>query len=328
MSAFVQTDNANDYRTTALRRVRGKDMTGKVMVVTGASGALGKVLIFAFYNAGATVIAAGRSVTKLEKAKEEVLKRGIPAKEDFTKVEGGSIECMALDLADYDSIDSFAKELGKKHPKIYTFINNAGMIPSQAGYKESKYGLETTFQVNVVSTIILTEKILPLLAKTEGARVVNMSSMSHADASKPIKFETIPSTAETFGGYNKDYAESKWLLTAYTAELARRHGVVAVSADPGASPDSAMWDEQTWIIRFLARYVFYRLTKTSPQAAAVSAHLGVAEDIENGGYYQSGVLVPPLREDTKDVENWKKVTAILEKVLPDDLKWCAKVTEP
>ena len=300
------------------------------MVVTGASGALGKELCFAFYNAGATVVAAGRTMAKLEKAKEQVLAREIPATEEFTKVEGGTMECMTLDQGNYDSIETFVKELGSKHPKIHTFVNNAGMTPSRAGYKESPYGVETTFQTNFMSVVVLTEKVLPLLEKTEGSRLVNMSSMSHADASKPIQFETIPSNADTFGGYNKDYAESKWLLTAYTSELARRSSscsVVAVSADPGASPDSAMWDEQSFFVRFMARYVLKFLTKTSPQAAACAAHLSVTDDLTNGGYYQSGVLVPPMRPDATSVDEWKKAAAILKKLLPEDLQWCAKVTE-
>lgn len=36
MSAFIPFDNANDYRTTGLKRVEGKDLTGTVYVVTGA----------------------------------------------------------------------------------------------------------------------------------------------------------------------------------------------------------------------------------------------------------------------------------------------------
>jgi hypothetical protein len=63
----------------------------------------------------------------------------------------------------------------------------------------------------------------------------------------------------TFGGYNKDYCESKWLATAYSSSLHRRGILLAVS-DPGISPTSTMWDEQTAVMRFLAWYVFRFLT--------------------------------------------------------------------
>ena len=134
--------------------------------------------------------------------------------------------------------------------------------------------------------------------------------------------------SKTFGGYNKDYAESKWLLTAYTCHLSRRSDlkdtVGAYSADPGVSPDSSMWDQQIFVIRFMARYVLYHLTKKSNQAAGCAAHLVAADDaiIESGGYYQSGVLVPPMREDTTSPAEWNKAAEILNNnnVLPKEIK--------
>jgi hypothetical protein len=52
MSALVPFDNANDYRTTALKRVEGKDLTGKVVVVSGANGTLGKEMLLALASVG------------------------------------------------------------------------------------------------------------------------------------------------------------------------------------------------------------------------------------------------------------------------------------
>jgi NAD(P)-dependent dehydrogenase (short-subunit alcohol dehydrogenase family) len=201
---------------------------------------------------------------------------------------------------------------------------NAGICPGFT-YKASEYGLETTFQANFCSTVVLTELMLPLMNK-EGGRIIQQSSMSHADASKPVKWETIPWTEETFGGYNKDYAESKWLLTCYSAALNKRiasQGVASVCADPGASPGSPMWDQQTLMIRILARYVFRFLTKSISQASACAVALAVAPEVEGGGYYRSGVLVPPLRADTVDAGEWENGVTILRKVLPEDLRSCA-----
>ena len=316
--AFSFSDNSNDYRTTALRRIRdgSVDLVGKVVVITGGTGALGKQLAQAMYHGGATVVITARSASKGEKAKAEILEQPIPASEEFSnpKTSQGSIVPMVMDLLDYESIEAFSKELKEKFPGgIYTLINNAGMVPGSA-YKPSKYGVDTTFQSNFVSTVFLTELLIPQLKNfatknKTNARIINVSSMSHANASKPIKWETIPSTENTFGGYNKDYAESKWLLTAYTCHLSRRSDmkdtVGAYSADPGVSPDSSMWDQQIFVIRFMARYVFYHLTKKSNQAAGCAAHLVAADEatIESGGYYQSGVLVPPMREDTRPLPN-------------------------
>jgi len=324
-SAFSFRDNSNNYRTTALRRVRDgdTDLSGKVIVVTGATGAMGKELSFAFYKGGATVILTGRSLAKAEKAKEDVLAKKIPEKEEFEGKEGGSVVPMCLDLGDYDSIERFVKDVKAQFPKVYALVNNAGAIPGSS-FQASKYGHETTFQTNFLSTVILTELMMPLLQNGDdddkAARIVNVSSMSHHDASNPIKWNVIPSTKETFGGYNKDYAESKWLLNCYTSHLSRTFPKVqSLSADPGISPDSSMWDQQIALIRFLARRVFYYLTKKTPQAAGCAAQLVVAEEVQNGGYYSSGVL-GNARGDCEDPQEWAKAVVVLKKTLPEHLK--------
>ena len=310
MSALVPFDNANDHRTTALKRVEGKDLTGKVVVVTGANGTLGKEMLLALASVGATVVATGRSMDSLEEAKAAVIKR------HDGKLKG-KIECFTLDLGDYDSIDAFVRAIKDKFSKVDVLLNNAGAIAGQT-YKASKYGLEQAFQTNFVSTVVLTEKMLPLMA--EGGRIIHQSSLSHADASKPINWDVVPSDETTFGGYNKDYCESKWLATAYSSSLHRR-GILSAVSDPGISPSSTMWDEQTAVMmRFLARYVFRGLTKTSPQAASCMVHAAVMNNLQSGGYYHSGNLYPPMRPDCDDPEEWKKAVVVLKKVLPNDLK--------
>lgn len=254
------------------------------------------------------VIAAGRSIDKLEAAKTQC---------GSVK---GTIDCKALNLSDYDSIEAFVADVKQSYPNVQVLINNAGAIPGTS-YKESKYGLESTFQANFVSTVLLTEMLLPLI-DTDGGRFIHVSSLSHAEASKPVDWSVIPSTAETFGGYNKDYCESKWLLTTYSAALNDRlskldGSMVSVCADPGISPSSTMWDQQTFIVRFLARYVFRFLTKSSSQAAACTTHLAVAPEIEGGGYYHSGNLHPPMRDDCLDPKEWKQMVDTLKKALPE-----------
>lgn len=87
MSALLFWDNANNYRATALARVahNKKAVGGKVVVVTGANGVQGRELTKAFYANGAHVIMAGRTLSKLEKVKADVV-----AKDD--SAEPGTIE--------------------------------------------------------------------------------------------------------------------------------------------------------------------------------------------------------------------------------------------
>ena len=329
MSAFKTWDNANDYRMTPLRRVQtGRDLAGKVVVVTGDTGALGWETCFALYHGGATVIATGRNLDKVKKVCDDLVKQDIPAKENFTNIEGGSILPMALDMGDYASIQDFVTHLQAKYSgKVDVLINNAGVIPF-AEYTESKHGLEITYQTNFASVVVLTELMLPLMTK-DGARIINVSSMSHAHGPNPNNWHAVPSKKETFGGYDKDYCESKWLVTAYTNHLNERFGgkVTAVCADPGISPDSAMWDHVSAMKRFFVGKIFKFLTKTSAQAAACGVQLAVAPEIQGGGYYSSGVLDPKgMRPDCREAAEWNKGAAILKGLLPKDLQSLVHVT--
>ena len=113
------------------------------------------------------------------------------------------------------------------------------------------------------------------------------------------------------------------MVTAYTNHLNERLGgkVTAVCADPGISPDSAMWDNVTPIKRFLVGTMFKFLTKTSAQAAACGVQLAVTPELQGGGYYSSGVLDPKgMRPDCRDAAEWNKGAVILKGLLPKNLQ--------
>lgn len=55
--------------------MEGKDLSVLVCVVTGTVGALGKVTSFSVASVGAMVVTAGRSMTKLDYSKEEIIQR-------------------------------------------------------------------------------------------------------------------------------------------------------------------------------------------------------------------------------------------------------------
>ncbi|GAB5359222.1 hypothetical protein AAMO2058_000525900 [Amorphochlora amoebiformis] len=308
-------DNVNNYRTTAYRRVENAastDVKGKVFVITGATGNLGKHISGALYNGGGIVVMTGRTSAKLDKAKAEI---------EAKFPEGsGSIEGIPLDLSDYDSIKMFVETLSKKHSKIDVLCNNAGLIPKDH-YRASKHGNELTFQVNYLSTYILTEKLIPLLQESKAGRIINVGTMSINEVSNPIDWKSIPRNEETFGGYSVDYAEAKWHLACYTEALTRRFkdskNMLAISADPGIIPGSDMWDDQTCFVRFMARYVCACFTKSAEQGAATATYCAVApfENLKPGGYYHSGVAYQS-RPDCRDPQSWVELKERTVKLVP------------
>jgi len=312
-------NDVNDYRKTARSIVKGMNLSGQTCIVTGATGALGPHVAAALFIAGATVVLASRSESKLAAVKDRL-------ESELAEEGRGELLCVSLDLGDYDSIDAFVRTMEDKFPAgVEVLVNAAGLHPGRE-FKAGKYGHERSFQVNFLSAVALTEKMLPLMAKARNARIVNVNSLSHNDAPKPIDFDVIPRDAAHFGGYDVDYCEAKWLLAAYTQTLSARlerdyPSVKAVSADPGISPgESGMWDEQPLILRLCARGICACFTHTAPQAAGTLVFASTVdfEILRNGGYYTNCRFnekgLP--REDVVAEQSLDKTVELVNRLLP------------
>lgn len=84
---------------------------------------------------------------------------------------------MFLDLASLESIKQFANEFKQNYERLDLLINNAGvMVPP---YSKTKDGFELQFGTNHLGHFALTGLLFDLIKKTQGSRVVNVSSGAH-----------------------------------------------------------------------------------------------------------------------------------------------------
>lgn len=93
------------------------------------------------------------------------MKAGEEAKADIERSTGrtGVIELWYLDLASYDSIKAFAHKLSSEAGQIDAFVANAGVFIDKWGTTQ---GMETSMQVNVISTMLLAVLVLPKLIES------------------------------------------------------------------------------------------------------------------------------------------------------------------
>ncbi len=126
------------------------DQTGRRIVITGSNSGTGREAARRLSAAGAHVIMAVRTPEKGEKARDEILV-------DFPHA---SLEVRRLDLADLDSIGSFAAELHSQGDPIDVLINNAGVmaVPSRMTTAD---GFELQFGSNFLGPFALTNLLLP-----------------------------------------------------------------------------------------------------------------------------------------------------------------------
>lgn len=180
-------------------------MRGKIVIVTGANSGIGKATAASIADRGATVILACRS-------KE----RGEAAQSELRCVAGRCVELMHLDLADLDSVRSFASAFAKRYSRLDVLVNNAGILGRRRA--ETRQGYEMSFGVNYLGPFLLTLLLLPLLEKSEQGRVIMMSSVAHGWVD--IRFQDL----NFKHGYNRflAYGHSKLCNLLFTRSLTQR----------------------------------------------------------------------------------------------------------
>lgn len=153
-------------RAEALRH--SVDMTGKNIVITGATAGVGKETARSLAKMGANICFATRNGDKTRAVIDEI----------HAELTNDSVlEHRLLDLTDLDSVREFASSFAGED-SLDALINNAG-VGHVTGV--TKQGIEKTFGTNYLGHFLLTQRLLPNLLKSSG-RIVNVSSMGHMGA--------------------------------------------------------------------------------------------------------------------------------------------------
>jgi NAD(P)-dependent dehydrogenase (short-subunit alcohol dehydrogenase family) len=175
------------------------DMSGKIALVTGATGGIGKEIARGLAKLGATVVIGARSPERGEAAREEL------SKEAGAK----SVQVMRIDVSEPESIRTFAQEFKQKFDKLHVLVNNAGAWFTER--KENKQGIELTFATNVLGPYLLTSLLEEPLKAGNPSRVVNVvSAITGNYDSTDLNFRQ-----RKFDGF-KAYAQSKTALRMLT----------------------------------------------------------------------------------------------------------------
>jgi retinol dehydrogenase 12 len=147
-------------------------LTGKVVVVTGATSGIGWQATLDFCKTGAEVIGVGRNIERCAGARERILHACPQAKIAF----------LVADLSSQTQVRQLAAEilaiLDRDHNgRLDVLVNNAGLSTQKRSFTED--GIETTFAVNHLAVMLLTYLLLPALQKSQDSRVLTVSSNSH-----------------------------------------------------------------------------------------------------------------------------------------------------
>lgn len=273
-------------------RLPKDSLRDRVVLITGANTGLGKESALRLAEAGATVILASRDKLRGEAAAREV--------RDATGNE--KVNVIQLDLGDLASVDRAAREVAATYDHIDVLLNNAGVMAIPE-FTTTREGIERQFGVNHIGHFALTAKLMKLLARSKGGRVVNVSSDAHLFAReedmKPPYSE--PATYTQWGAYSR----SKLANVLFTKELNTRFAnaglqLTAVALHPGvvrtdlgryligAGPDPPSLkgppnalNPITWLLTYLSRPIDRGANTQVYLAAGLDGGYGA----NGGGYF-------------------------------------------
>ncbi|WP_285857038.1 oxidoreductase [Mesobacillus subterraneus] len=249
-----------------------ENLAGNIMIITGANSGIGLEAAKNLAGRGAHLILAVRNEEKGQSAVDHIMNVHHQA----------SVEVMKLDLADLNSIRTFAESFKNKYDSLNTLINNAGvMIPP---YGKTKDGFELQFGSNHLGHFALTGLLLPILKKTPDSRIVTLSSIAHRGAK--IDFDNLDGSK----GYKamKFYGQSKLANLLFARELDNRlkkHGINAISiaCHPGISNTNLFKlgrSETPGFMKALMKMFFQ-----PAEMGALSTIYAATEDSLKGGEY-------------------------------------------
>jgi NAD(P)-dependent dehydrogenase (short-subunit alcohol dehydrogenase family) len=182
---------------------------GKVIIVTGAAGGLGRAFVTRFAKEGAKVVAVDLADTSETVA--------------LASEAGGAVIGARADVTDAESVRAMCAKAEEEFGGIDGLVNNAAVY---AGLKMAPFDMieekdwDSVMNVNVKGVWIVSKEVFPYMKKRGGGSIVNISSASILEGNP----------------YFSHYVASKGAVWAFTRSISRtvgEYGIRANSVTPG-----------------------------------------------------------------------------------------------
>lgn len=271
--------------------------TEKTALVTGGTSGVGLSLVKGLLKQRYRVFFVGSSTAK-GKSLEQEFHSLYPHKATF----------IALDLSNLQSVDRFAKVFVTTHHRLDILVNVAGvLLPERTVTSE---GLEKTFAIGYMAPFILSQRLSSLLAKTQGARIVNVAAKAKSLLPIQLNFEDLQST-QKYNGFKVSLAtvHAHAVLTEIWAQRMGALGITVNAFDPGMVRSSMSRHMPLWF-RLIAKAISPFMTKDSPNGIFVCTAPDLAH--VTGQLFENQIPITLSFEQSYKKTLWIKTLEILE----------------
>jgi NAD(P)-dependent dehydrogenase (short-subunit alcohol dehydrogenase family) len=255
-------------------------MTGRTIVITGASDGIGAAAARRLCQSGENVVVVGRSENKAAAVAAEL-----------------DAAYFVADFCDLSQVRALADKIRSEYPRIDVLANNAGGMFTKV--HDTADGHEITFQVNYLAPFLLTTQLMDVLVESR-ATVINTTSNSQKLLSRGAVHD-LENTAEHRP--STAYALTKLAIILFTRELHHRYhasGLSAATFHPGYVDSNFGEASGSRILHFMKHHmpITARFTATPDEGAdqlvwLASSTPGV--DWTPGEFYSKGKIAKANR---------------------------------
>jgi NAD(P)-dependent dehydrogenase (short-subunit alcohol dehydrogenase family) len=204
------------------------DQTGRAHVVTGATAGIGYFAAEQLAAAGATVVLAGRSAERLDRARASILRQ----------VPGAQVRAVRMDLASLASVRDAADELGDRGRLDGIFLNGGAMSTGPM----TEDGLPLLLATHAIAGVALVERLL--LTLSDGTAPDAPVRIVHASTGFVRRFpRDVDDVLARQRGFVRGYTHAKTVTELYAYDLDRRFradgvAISSIVAHPGIGVDA------------------------------------------------------------------------------------------
>jgi len=137
------------------------DFKNKKIIITGASGGIGRSIVEKFVNLDGKVLATGTKIEKLENLKK-----------DFP-----NISIHKFDISEHVKIDEFIEKANNQLGGLDILINNAGVNNDNLSLRMKYEEWKKVIDINLSSTFLLTKSAIKKMLKNKYGRIINVTSI-------------------------------------------------------------------------------------------------------------------------------------------------------
>ncbi len=138
------------------------DLTGKNVLITGASGGIGGEIARALHGAGATVALSGTRVEPLQALANEL---------------GERVHVLPCNLGDKEAVEALPKQAIEAMGSVDILVNNAGITRDNLFMRMSDDEWQSVIDINMTATMKLCKGVIRGMIKARWGRIVNISSV-------------------------------------------------------------------------------------------------------------------------------------------------------